>query len=56
VPVYLAGGLTPENASEALLTVRPFALDVCSGLRDRAFDLDSDKLARFAHAVASAVD
>ncbi len=56
VPVYLAGGLTPENAREALLIVRPFGLDVCSGLRDGAFDLDADKLARFAHAVASAVE
>jgi phosphoribosylanthranilate isomerase len=53
VPVYLAGGLTPENAREALLAVRPFGLDVCSGLRDRAFDLDAGKLARFAHAVGS---
>lgn len=54
VPVYLAGGLTPENAAEALRTVRPFGLDVCSGLRDRTFDLDDDRLTRFAREVAAA--
>ncbi|MGH2930959.1 MAG: hypothetical protein ACRDL8_22330, partial [Solirubrobacteraceae bacterium] len=51
VPVLLAGGLTPENAAEALTTVRPYALDVCSGLRDPSFALDPIKLARFAAAV-----
>ncbi|MGH3924274.1 MAG: phosphoribosylanthranilate isomerase, partial [Pseudonocardiaceae bacterium] len=53
VPVFLAGGLDPDNATEALTTVRPFGLDVCSGLRDSAFDLDPNKLARFADAVNS---
>lgn len=33
VPVYLAGGLNPSNAAEAIRAVEPFALDVCSGLR-----------------------
>ncbi|HUQ46691.1 MAG TPA: phosphoribosylanthranilate isomerase [Gemmatimonadaceae bacterium] len=33
VPVYLAGGLNPSNAAEAIRSVEPFALDVCSGLR-----------------------
>jgi len=48
VPVYLAGGLRPENAAEAVATVGPFGLDVCSGLRSGAeFDLDADKLERF---------
>jgi phosphoribosylanthranilate isomerase len=51
VPVYLAGGITPDNAGEALAIVRPFALDVCSGLRDKQFALDSGKLAGLARAV-----
>ena len=54
VPVYLAGGLNPANAGEALAVVHPFGLDVCSGLRDEGFALDRDKLAAFAQAVAVA--
>lgn len=43
VPVFLAGGLNAANAREAIETVGPFGLDVCSGLRtdDR---LDETKL------------
>jgi phosphoribosylanthranilate isomerase len=51
VPVYLAGGLTPDNAGEALAVVRPFALDVCSGLRDDGFALDRERLTEFAAAI-----
>lgn len=48
VPLFLAGGLRPENAREAIGTVRPFGLDVCSGLRSGdEFALDPDKLERF---------
>ncbi len=51
VPVFLAGGLTPENAADAVQTVRPFGLDVCSGVRTDG-RLDADKLARFFAAIA----
>jgi len=52
VPLYLAGGLNPGNAREAIDTVGPFALDVCSGLRTgEGYDLDPDKLGRFMAAV-----
>lgn len=55
VPVWLAGGLNPDNAREAIETVRPFALDVCSGLRSGdGYDLDPDKLDRFMAAVRAA--
>jgi phosphoribosylanthranilate isomerase len=33
VPVYLAGGLNPENVKEAIEAVNPAGVDVCSGLR-----------------------
>ena len=39
VPVFLAGGITPQNAAEAVAAVGPFALDVCTGVRsDGALD------------------
>jgi phosphoribosylanthranilate isomerase len=53
IPVILAGGLTPDNAVEALATVRPYAIDVCSGLRGPDGALDRDKLARFAAVVTA---
>jgi phosphoribosylanthranilate isomerase len=52
VPVWLAGGLNPDNAREAIETVRPFALDVCSGLRTGdGYDLDPHRLDGFMEAV-----
>ncbi len=33
VPVYLAGGLNPTNARDAIAHVSPYGLDICSGLR-----------------------
>jgi phosphoribosylanthranilate isomerase len=51
VPVFLAGGLRPENVAEAIESVRPFGLDVCSGVRTGG-RLDTEKLKRFfAHIV-----
>ena len=32
-PVYLAGGLNPSNVAEAIDIVRPFGVDICSGVR-----------------------
>jgi phosphoribosylanthranilate isomerase len=44
VPLYLAGGLRPENVAEAVARVGPFGLDVCSGVRTDG-GLDPAKLA-----------
>ena len=46
VPVILAGGLNSENVIEAIELVKPYAVDVCSGVRT-AGSLDSDKLQSF---------
>ena len=46
IPIYLAGGLKPENVREAVEQVHPFALDVCSGVRTNGH-LDEQKLADF---------
>jgi len=46
VPLFLAGGLTPENVAEAVRTVEPFGVDVCSGLRTEG-RLDPIKLKAF---------
>jgi phosphoribosylanthranilate isomerase len=46
IPVYLAGGLNAENVREAIETVRPYGLDLCSGVRTNGH-LDEEKLDRF---------
>lgn len=46
VPIFLAGGLNPENVAEAMGTVRPFGVDLCSGVRT-ADQLDEKKLEKF---------
>lgn len=46
VPVILAGGLNPGNVSEAIRLVKPYAVDVCSGVRTGG-SLDSDTLQSF---------
>ncbi len=53
VPVILAGGLTPANVDEAIAAVRPFAVDLCTGLRTGG-QLDEAKLETFMRAVATA--
>ena len=43
-PIFLAGGLKPDNVREAIRTVEPFGIDICSGVRTEGM-LDSRKLA-----------
>jgi phosphoribosylanthranilate isomerase len=52
-PVFLAGGLNAENVCEAIETVRPFGVDLCSGVRTD-HKLDRGKLEKFFAAVHSA--
>jgi len=53
IPVFLAGGLQPENVQEAIRLVQPFGVDLCSGVRTGG-RLDEDKLIRFVVAVKEA--
>lgn len=52
-PVFLAGGLSPANVGEAIRRVRPFGVDVCSGVRTER-RLDASKLDAFVEAVRQA--
>lgn len=53
VPLFLAGGLKPENVAAAIREVQPFGIDVCSGLRTDGA-LDRRKLEEFFLHVRSA--
>ena len=53
LPLVLAGGLRPENIKEALRTVRPFAVDVSSGVETFPGKKDPEKLRALFTAVYS---
>jgi phosphoribosylanthranilate isomerase len=53
LPVFLAGGLTPDNVGRAIETVRPYAVDLCNGVRTGGA-LDEGKLVAFFRAVGAA--
>lgn len=53
VPVFLAGGLRPDNVGEAIRSVSPFGVDVCNGVR-RDDVLDETALAAFVAAARCA--
>jgi phosphoribosylanthranilate isomerase len=53
VPVILSGGLNAGNVADAIAAVRPFAVDVASGVESSPGRKDPDKLEAFAAAVAA---
>lgn len=50
-PIVLAGGLQPENVAQAIQQVRPYAVDVSSGVESAAGIKDPDKMRRFVEQV-----
>ena len=50
VPVFLAGGLNPTNVADAIRQVRPYGVDLCTGVRTDG-RLDEDKVRAFFAAV-----
>jgi phosphoribosylanthranilate isomerase len=47
IPVILAGGLTPDNIKEAILSVKPYAVDVASGIEINPGIKDHKKIRAF---------
>lgn len=54
LPLILSGGLTPENVGEAIATVRPYAVDVSSGVEAAPGRKDPERLRAFCQAVRDA--
>ncbi len=56
IPIlYLAGGLTADNVSDAIIKVRPYAVDACSRIESKPGKKDAAKLERFINAVRETI-
>jgi phosphoribosylanthranilate isomerase len=55
-PIILAGGLTPANISTAISVIKPFAVDVSSGVENESGRKDPQKMADFVRRARQAVE
>lgn len=46
IPIFLAGGINPENVADAVRSVRPHGIDLCSGVEIERGKRDSEKVQR----------
>ena len=46
IPIFLAGGINPDNVKEAIQTVKPYGIDLCSGVESAKGKRDREKLIR----------
>jgi phosphoribosylanthranilate isomerase len=53
--LVLAGGLTPATVADAIATVRPYGVDVSSGVEDAPGVKNPEKVARFLAAARTAM-
>ncbi len=51
MPIYLAGGLNTDNVGQAIQQVRPYAIDVSSGIEDSPGHKNHDTMQRFVNEV-----